>query len=31
MKGPEHQYRIRIGDYRLRYYIDDSNLQIKIL
>lgn len=31
LKGFEHQYRIRVGDYRLRYDIDDSHLEIKIL
>jgi len=31
LKGFEQEYRIRIGDYRLRYEIDDSNRIIKLL
>jgi mRNA interferase RelE/StbE len=30
LKGMEAEYRIRIGDYRLRYKIDDNN-QVVIL
>jgi mRNA interferase RelE/StbE len=31
LKGFDQEYRIRIGDYRLRYEIDDSNQLIKLL
>lgn len=31
LKGFEQEYRIRIGDYRLRYEIDDFNKIIKLL
>lgn len=31
MKGSDHEYRIRIGDYRVRYEIDDKELIILLL
>jgi mRNA interferase RelE/StbE len=31
LKGFENQYRVRVGDYRIRYEIDDDNLLVKIL
>ncbi|OKH17437.1 type II toxin-antitoxin system RelE family toxin [[Limnothrix rosea] IAM M-220] len=31
MKGSDNQYRIRIGDYRVRYEIDDKELIILLL
>jgi mRNA interferase RelE/StbE len=31
LKGYDNQYRIRVGDYRIRYEINDSQLQVKIL
>ncbi|MEM6751774.1 MAG: type II toxin-antitoxin system RelE/ParE family toxin [Cyanobacteria bacterium P01_C01_bin.38] len=31
LKGYDNEYRIRIGDYRVRYEIDDENLLIQIL
>ncbi|WP_227873457.1 type II toxin-antitoxin system RelE family toxin [Aphanothece sacrum] len=31
MKGSANEYRLRIGDYRVRYEIDDSNQKIQIL
>ena len=31
LKGFDQEYRIRIGDYRLRYEIDDFNKIIKLL
>jgi mRNA interferase RelE/StbE len=31
LKGRKNQWRIRVGDYRIIYVIDDMNLQIKIL
>jgi len=31
LKGFENEYRIRIGDYRVRYEIDDENQLIQIL
>lgn len=31
MKGADHEYRIRIGDYRVRYEIDDEELIILLL
>lgn len=31
LKGFEQEYRLRIGDYRLRYEIDDSNQVVKLL
>lgn len=31
LKGFDQEYRIRIGDYRLRYEIDDVNKIIKLL
>jgi mRNA interferase RelE/StbE len=31
MKGSENEYRIRIGDYRVRYEIEDENLIVLLL
>ncbi|MEM9216003.1 MAG: type II toxin-antitoxin system RelE/ParE family toxin [Cyanobacteria bacterium P01_F01_bin.150] len=31
LKGHDNQYRVRVGDYRIRYDIDDKALSIKIL
>jgi mRNA interferase RelE/StbE len=31
LKGYANEYRLRIGDYRVRYEIDDSNQKIQIL
>jgi mRNA interferase RelE/StbE len=31
LKGFENEYRIRVGDYRVRYEIDDQQLTIIIL
>ncbi|MGB5593407.1 MAG: type II toxin-antitoxin system RelE/ParE family toxin [Crocosphaera sp.] len=31
LKGYDSEYRLRLGDYRIRYQIDDSNQKIKIL
>jgi len=31
MKGSDNEYRIRIGDYRVRYEIDDEDLIILLL
>lgn len=31
MKGSDNEYRIRIGDYRVRYEIDDKKLIILLL
>ncbi|WP_008314858.1 type II toxin-antitoxin system RelE family toxin [Leptolyngbya sp. PCC 6406] len=31
LKGYDHQYRIRIGDYRIRYEIFDEELRIQVL
>jgi len=31
LKGSENEYRIRIGDYRLRYEIEDEELRILLL
>ena len=31
LKGYENQYRIRIGDYRVRYEIEDEQLMILLL
>ena len=31
MKGSENEYRIRIGDYRVRYEIEDENLIVLVL
>ena len=30
LKGGEHEWRIRIGDYRVVYTIDDTNLQVDV-
>jgi len=31
LKGFEHEYRIRIGDYRLRYKVEDEQLIILLI
>lgn len=31
LKGYDNEYRIRIGDYRVRYEIDDENQLVQIL
>ena len=31
LKGYENEYRLRIGDYRVRYEIDDRNLTVLLL
>jgi mRNA interferase RelE/StbE len=31
LKGSDNEYRIRVGDYRIRYEIDDENQLVKIL
>ena len=31
LKGIENEYRIRMGDYRVRYEIDDKTLTVLIL
>jgi mRNA interferase RelE/StbE len=31
LKGSEDEYRIRIGDYRIRYEVDDENQLVQIL
>ncbi len=31
LKGSENEYRIRIGDYRVRYEIEDEELRILLL
>ena len=31
MKGTDNEYRIRVGDYRVRYEIDDKELLILLL
>jgi mRNA interferase RelE/StbE len=31
MKGSEQEYRIRIGDYRVRYDVDDTNQVLRLL
>jgi mRNA interferase RelE/StbE len=31
LRGYENEYRIRIGDYRIRYEIDDKSLLVVIL
>jgi len=31
LKGIENEYRIRIGDYRVRYEIEDQNLIVLVL
>ena len=31
LKGYDHQYRLRVGDYRIRYEIFDEELTIQIL
>jgi mRNA interferase RelE/StbE len=31
LKGADHEYRIRAGDYRVRYEIDDNNQIIRLV
>ncbi|GBF80135.1 type II toxin-antitoxin system RelE family toxin [Aphanothece sacrum] len=31
MKGYDNEYRLRVGDYRVRYEINDSNRMIQLL
>ncbi|WP_371819475.1 type II toxin-antitoxin system RelE/ParE family toxin [Tolypothrix sp. PCC 7910] len=31
LKGSDNEYRIRIGDYRVRYEIDDDSQLVQIL
>jgi mRNA interferase RelE/StbE len=31
LKGFDNEYRIRVGDYRIRYEVDDTNQTIKLL
>lgn len=31
LKGYDHQYRLRVGDYRIRYEIFDEELKVQIL
>jgi mRNA interferase RelE/StbE len=31
LKGYDHQYRVRVGDYRIRYEINDTELIVKLL
>jgi mRNA interferase RelE/StbE len=31
LKGSENEYRIRVGDYRVRYEIDDDNQIVQLL
>ena len=31
LKGYENQYRIRVGDYRIRYEIDDTKSIVKLI
>ncbi len=31
LKGSRNEYRIRVGDYRIRYEIDDSQTTIKVV
>jgi mRNA interferase RelE/StbE len=31
LKGYDHQYRLRVGDYRIRYEIFDEELKIQVL
>jgi mRNA interferase RelE/StbE len=31
LKGSDNEYRIRVGDYRVRYEIDDENQLVQIL
>jgi len=31
LKGVDNEYRIRIGDYRVRYEIDDESQRVQIL
>ncbi|PPJ61797.1 type II toxin-antitoxin system RelE family toxin [Cuspidothrix issatschenkoi] len=31
LKGFKNEYRIRVGDYRVRYEIDDENLTVIVL
>jgi mRNA interferase RelE/StbE len=31
LKGSDNEYRLRTGDYRVRYEVDDENLLVQIL
>jgi len=31
LKGSDNEYRIRVGDYRIRYEIDDESLSIAVV
>lgn len=31
LKGSDNEYRIRVGDYRVRYEIDDENQLVQLL
>lgn len=31
LKGYDYQYRLRVGDYRIRYEISDEELKVQIL
>jgi mRNA interferase RelE/StbE len=31
LKGSDNEYRIRVGDYRVRYEIDDENQVVQLL
>jgi mRNA interferase RelE/StbE len=31
LKGYDHQYRLRVGDYRIRYEMFDEELRIQVL
>lgn len=31
LKGFDHEYRIRVGDYRVRYEVDDENQIIRLV
>lgn len=31
LKGFDNEYRLRVGDYRIRYEIDDKNLTVIVL
>jgi mRNA interferase RelE/StbE len=30
LKGGQHEWRIRVGDYRVAYVIDDTNLMVSV-
>ncbi|TFI53747.1 type II toxin-antitoxin system RelE/ParE family toxin [Mastigocladus laminosus UU774] len=31
LKGSDHEYRIRVGDYRVRYEVDDQSQLVQVL